>query len=331
MKKACFVILCALIALPSFAATSATLREIKGKVEVKPLGKAWVEAREGMTIDLLATISTGFNSSATLVIADNKIAVAPLTRLTVDKIVEQAGTLGTSLHLRVGKVNAEVKSSSSTPQDFKVTSPYSTASVRGTIFAYDGFVLDVKDGTVTFIPGRPNRDIVAPRTRAKKTDSGEGTDDGEGSGEGEGTDDGEGTGEGEGTGDGEGSDTEGSDDETVSPEDYGLADFMADLAAEFPDDTFEVSDEGGTVPGQAGTDAGQGPSGPGAPTGSRPPATGIPVAGGGSLVLQLDLSTPAPGAGPQQGGSISTGQSGTLGLGSGTPGTGGLPLDPALP
>ena len=307
MKKACFVILCALIALPSFAATSATLRDIKGKVEVKPLGKAWVEAREGMTVDLLATISTGFNSSATLVIADNKIAVAPLTRLTVDKIVEQAGTLGTSLHLRVGKVNAEVKSSSATPQDFKVTSPYSTASVRGTIFEYDGFYLDVQDGIVTFIPGKPPRDIAAPRSQATETGDDEGAEEGEGSGD------------------------EGSDVDTVSPEEYGLADFMADLAAEFPDDTFEVSDEGGQPAAQPGTDGGQGPSGPGAAGAPKPPAAGIPVAGGGYLVLQLDLSTPAPGAGPQAGGSISTGQSGTLGTGGGAPGTGGTTDVPALP
>jgi len=150
------------------AQTTATIRDLKGKVEVKPLGKNWVLAKDGMVVDTLATISTGFDSSATLLIGKNKVGIAPLTRLTVDKIVEKAGKLDTSLHLRVGKVSAEVKSSSGTAQDFKVTSPYSTASVRGTRFDYDGFLVRVADGTVAFIPGKPNRDIVvfAPKKKA---------------------------------------------------------------------------------------------------------------------------------------------------------------------
>jgi hypothetical protein len=61
-----------------------------------------------------------------------------------------------------------VKSSKGTPQDFKITSPYSTASVRGTSFTYDGFVLDVNEGRVAFIPGRPKRDIVIPAAVLKK-------------------------------------------------------------------------------------------------------------------------------------------------------------------
>jgi hypothetical protein len=168
MKRTLLVLCLATAVSTLFAQTQATLRDIKGKVEVKRLGKAWAPAKDGMVVDTLATISTGFDSRVTLAIADNRIAVSPLTRLTVDKIIEQAGTAGTSLHLRVGKVSAEVKSSKGTPQDFKITSPYSTASVRGTSFTYDGFVLDVNEGRVAFIPGRPKRDIVIPAAVLKK-------------------------------------------------------------------------------------------------------------------------------------------------------------------
>jgi hypothetical protein len=280
MKKACLVIVCALIALPLFAGPTATLGEIRGKVEIKPLGKAWVEAKDGMTVDLLATISTGFNSSATLTIAENKIAVAPLTRLTVDKIVEQAGTLGTNLHLRVGKVNAEVKSSSATPQDFKVTSPYSTASVRGTTFEYDGFVLKVEEGTVMFIPGPPPREIVMPQQRRPAAPV---------AGEGEVSDEEEGTGGEDGT------------DEVVSPLDFGLADFMAALQEEFPDAVFSIVDDSGQTvePPAPPVDV----SVPGAPATPPlppppPPPAAIPVSTGSTLVSVQDFTPVAPGTPP---------------------------------
>jgi hypothetical protein len=264
MKKACLVIVCALIALPLFAGPTATLGEIKGKVEVKPMGKPWAEAKDGMTVDLLATISTGFNSSATLTIAENKIVVAPLTRLTVDKIVEQAGTLGTNLHLRVGKVNAEVKSSSATPQDFKVTSPYSTASVRGTTFEYDGFVLKVEEGTVMFIPTPPAREIVIPQQRRPvATVSG----------------DGEVTGEEEET------------DEVVSPLDFGFADFMAALQEEFPDAVFSVVDDSGQTIDTSVT------ASDGSTTGTPPPPPPAPIAvnTGKTLVTVQDFTSNVPG------------------------------------
>ena len=161
MKRPVFAIIALALATSLYSQT-AVLQNIKGKVEVKALGKDWAPAANGMKVDLLATISTGFDSSVVLLIADNKISVAPLTRLTIDAIVAQSNSLKTSLHLRVGSVSAEVKSTKGVSQDFKVTSPYSTASVRGTKFSYDGFHLDVREGRVAFIPGRPVRDIVIP-------------------------------------------------------------------------------------------------------------------------------------------------------------------------
>jgi hypothetical protein len=64
-------------------------------------------AGEGRHVVELATISTGFDSRLPWPSPTTRIAVSAHTRLTVDTIIEQAGTAGTSLHLRDGKVSAE--------------------------------------------------------------------------------------------------------------------------------------------------------------------------------------------------------------------------------
>lgn len=145
-----------------WAEPSITLQNIKGKVEVKALGKDWAPASESMAVSRLDTISTGFDSGATLMIAENKVRIGELTRLSVDKIVSKPASTETALHLRVGNVSAEVKSSSGTSQKFKVTTPYSTASVRGTGFYFDGYHLRVSEGRVLFSPGRPQRTVSLP-------------------------------------------------------------------------------------------------------------------------------------------------------------------------
>ncbi len=160
MKKLLCVLLCVFTVVSAFAEVTVVLKDLRGKVEVKPLGKNWVPASEGMKVDMLATISTGFDSSVTLVIDKNQVRLEPLTRLTVDKILEKAGSLSTSLHLRVGNVSANVKSSAGVSQTFKVTSPQSTASVRGTAFDFDGLVVIVREGIVQVIVGKPKRDIL---------------------------------------------------------------------------------------------------------------------------------------------------------------------------
>jgi hypothetical protein len=162
MKKAILVAIavCALVA-SVYAGPTAILSGIKGKVEVKSAQGSWAPATEGMTIGLRSTISTGYDSTATLVIDKSTIVVKPLTRLTLDKLLERsAGSISASTYLRVGSIQAKVKASvPGTPQDFKVQSPYSTASVRGTEFVFDSLHLTVLEGTVRLTPGRPARDI----------------------------------------------------------------------------------------------------------------------------------------------------------------------------
>jgi len=145
------------------AAPQAILTELKGKVEVKLLSaKAWIPATEGMKISTLTSISTGFDSSVKIVIDQNTILVKPLTRMTIDKLAESQGKVTTNCFLRVGSVKAEVKSAEGVKQDFKVQSPYSTASVRGTGFEHYGVGTIVEHGLVSVIPGRPQRDFDLP-------------------------------------------------------------------------------------------------------------------------------------------------------------------------
>lgn len=142
------------------AEPQAVLTQIKGKVEVKVPGtKTWVPALEGQVLDPAATLSTGFDASVVVVMDKNTLQVKPLTRITIDRLVEEAGVVKTSTFLRVGSVSASVKSAEGVKQDFKVQSPYSTASVRGTQFNYSGLGLEVTEGLVALSLGRPDRPV----------------------------------------------------------------------------------------------------------------------------------------------------------------------------
>jgi hypothetical protein len=171
--------ICSLAAF-AYAKPQAIVGGIKGKVEIKGLQGNWVPATEGMKLDLRSTISTGFDSTATLTIEKSTIVVKPLTRLSLDKLVEQSsGSVAASMSLRVGSVQAKVKAATpGTPQDFKVQSPYSTASVRGTYFGFGLGYLEVYDGSVLLIPGRPTRDIGPPEEGSQALSEGDASDSG---------------------------------------------------------------------------------------------------------------------------------------------------------
>jgi hypothetical protein len=137
-EKAAWLAMLILIPAGLAFAQTATLVDFKGKVELMKPGAAWAAAVKGMRIDKGMTISTGFNSSATLQLGDSIVLAKALTRLTLDELVRKENTVQTSLNLRVGKVRAEVKSSQGLAQDFKLKSPVSTAAVRGTTIEGDG-------------------------------------------------------------------------------------------------------------------------------------------------------------------------------------------------
>ncbi len=151
MKKylAALILLSALT-IPLFAELNATVKNVRGKVEIKMPFKNWQKAKPGMVIPKGAIISTGFRSYAILQLGDSILQVKQLTRMKLIELIRKKNTVSTKLFLRVGKIRAKVRTSKGLRADFKLKSPSSTAAVRGTEFEYDGTTLKVIEGVVQF-------------------------------------------------------------------------------------------------------------------------------------------------------------------------------------
>lgn len=148
---------------------TASISKITGKVEIMT-DSGWMPAKQGQIIGAGTTVSTGFRSTAELTLGNAIVTVKALTRLTLAELAENAGVITTNLNLRVGKVSAEVKTVAGKTNDFKVKSPISTASVRGTSFDFDGETLEVTHGTVAFADTVGN-EVLVPIGEQVRTDA----------------------------------------------------------------------------------------------------------------------------------------------------------------
>ena len=148
MKKIVKLILSVLL-LSLFSASvwalDAKITQVSGKVEIQTDGATWKAATPNMVLKKGYIISTGFKSSATIVIDGATVKLDAMTRMTVEKLASNSSK--TNLYLNNGKVSADVKKTSGKKVDFKVSSAASTASVRGTSFTFSA------DGTITTIEG----------------------------------------------------------------------------------------------------------------------------------------------------------------------------------
>ena len=142
------ILLLAALLVPALAQTDATVRSVSGKVEIQPAGGGWIPLAAGDRIAQGSTISTGFRSTAVLEVGSAVLEVKPLTRMRLDELIEREGVVKTELFLRVGRVKADVRQREGLQQDFRLSSPVSTAAVRGTSFEYDGVNLQVLEGLV---------------------------------------------------------------------------------------------------------------------------------------------------------------------------------------
>jgi hypothetical protein len=130
---------------------AAFFRDIRGTVETKAPGEAvWVKAAEGDRIENNTLISTGFNSTAVLVLGDSVLALHPVTRLSLEEIIRDGDGEQVRLYLRTGRIRADVKPPAGLNTDFTVRSPVVTASVRGTAFEFDAENLRVEEGRVVY-------------------------------------------------------------------------------------------------------------------------------------------------------------------------------------
>jgi hypothetical protein len=148
MKKLSGILMFCVLA--SFlGAQEAVIREITGTVEVKgPDQESWAPAAAGQSLPQAALISTGFKSSAILEIGNSTLTVRPLTRLSLEEIMENQGNEEVRLYLRTGRIRAEVSPPTGGTVDFRIRSPTITASVRGTAFEFNGVRLNVDEGLV---------------------------------------------------------------------------------------------------------------------------------------------------------------------------------------
>jgi hypothetical protein len=151
MKRLCAGILIIVSGTLLYAqeGVGAYIREYTGTVEVKAPGEAdWKAAEPGQQISRDTVISTGFKSTALIVLGNSTLTVRPLTRLSLEEIQNRQGDESVRLDLQTGRVRAEVNPPSGGKIDFTVHSPTATASVRGTTFEFNGMNLNVFEGVV---------------------------------------------------------------------------------------------------------------------------------------------------------------------------------------
>jgi hypothetical protein len=130
-------------------AQTAVIKEVSGTVETKAPGAAeWKAAAAGQELDTASLISTGFRGTALITIGNSTVTVQPLTRLSLEEIrFKQNGEI-VALNLRTGRIRADVKPPVGQVINFSIRSPTVTASVRGTVFEFDGLRLNVEEGRV---------------------------------------------------------------------------------------------------------------------------------------------------------------------------------------
>jgi hypothetical protein len=128
-------------------AQTAYIRETTGMVEIKaPGAMEWKAAVTGQTLERASLISTGFRSMALITIGNSTITVRPLTRLSLEEITQSGEQI--TLNLRAGRIRADVRPPVGGRTDFSVRASTAIASVRGTVFDFDGTRLTVEEGRV---------------------------------------------------------------------------------------------------------------------------------------------------------------------------------------
>jgi hypothetical protein len=129
------------------SAQTAYIQETSGTVEVKAPGAAeWKTAVPGQELEPASLVSTGFRSTALVRIGNSTITLRPLTRLSLEAITAAQNDEELVLNLRSGRVRADVRPPAGGRMNFSVRAPTVTASVRGTVFEFDGLRLSVEEG-----------------------------------------------------------------------------------------------------------------------------------------------------------------------------------------
>ncbi|MCR5614481.1 FecR domain-containing protein [Treponema sp.] len=155
MKRILTFVICSLLCMSAFSIEAKVL-SVSGKVQVQRQG-AWRDINVGEKINQGEMIQTGFKSEAVLQLVsanqNSKITVAPLSRITLEQLVENGSSDTVKVNLTAGSVKSEVKKTQDRRADFTVRGPVATASVRGTVFGVRNYFastrVDAESGTVS--------------------------------------------------------------------------------------------------------------------------------------------------------------------------------------
>ncbi|MDR0322236.1 MAG: FecR domain-containing protein [Treponema sp.] len=150
MKKIIMIFLTLITAAGAFC-QNGVIRELTGNVELKHSGASvFVPANAGDTIESSTIVSTGFRSFAIIEVGNSVITVHPLTRLSLAEIQTRGNTENVNVNLQAGRVSVDVNPPAGARASFRVQSPASVASVRGTSFEMDTETLTVSEGRVIY-------------------------------------------------------------------------------------------------------------------------------------------------------------------------------------
>lgn len=131
IKKSFLAILLVLFALSPLMAASAKVTYVKGKVEVNRRG-TWVSVKTGDLISESETISTGYQSEARLNYNGTVLAVAALSRVTLETLSSDGEKDKVSIYVDAGATRSKVKRTDNKKIDYTTRTAVAVASVRGT-------------------------------------------------------------------------------------------------------------------------------------------------------------------------------------------------------
>ena len=162
MKRIILAIFLLVGSVTLFAATGAQDKaeviSFTGKAEYQT-AEGWIPVTVGAQLEQGTVISTGFKSSVVLSIGDSRFTVAALSRISIDKLVEDDSSYDTEMKLSTGKLQMDVKAKPGKTTAFTVKSPTATASVRGT----SGVMSST--GTLQSLTGVWTMSSVAPNSK----------------------------------------------------------------------------------------------------------------------------------------------------------------------
>lgn len=139
MKKKIIVLLIAILLISSpLAAKSAKVTFVRGKAEVNR-NNTWIQLSVGDLINESETISTGFKSELRLNVDGSIIAVAALSRITLENLSVTSTQNTVNLFVNTGAARSKISHTNGKKIDYSARTSVAVASVRGTDFIITSF------------------------------------------------------------------------------------------------------------------------------------------------------------------------------------------------